>query len=127
MTKPLVTDEMMADILASDADGKDIKEGVAPETNMLPPDGEHTEEATETSLYETFEQVEEKVMHWAENPWFYAVVIPLVVWSLIWKGLGLWKAARNNQPRWFIAFLLVHTLGLLEIGYLKWAQKRPRA
>ena len=40
------------------------------------------------------------------------------LWSLIWKGVALWQAARNNQNAWFIIFLIVHTLGILEILYL---------
>lgn len=41
-----------------------------------------------------------------------------MIWSLIWKGLALWKSARNDDRYWFLAFLLVHTLGVLEILYL---------
>lgn len=42
----------------------------------------------------------------------------LIIWSLIWKGIALWRAARNNDKWWFIAFLVVHTLGILEIIYI---------
>ena len=40
------------------------------------------------------------------------------VWSLPWKGLALWKAARENHTAWFIIILVINTLGLLEIFYL---------
>lgn len=40
------------------------------------------------------------------------------LWSIVWMGLGLWHAAHNRQGWWFIAFLLIHTLGILEIIYL---------
>jgi hypothetical protein len=40
------------------------------------------------------------------------------VWSLFWKGLALWHAARREQGWWFIVLLLVNTLGILEIVYL---------
>ncbi|MEK6850101.1 MAG: DUF5652 family protein [Nanoarchaeota archaeon] len=46
------------------------------------------------------------------------LLVVLIIWSLIWKGLALWKAARLNQPIWFVVLLLVNTLGLLEILYL---------
>ncbi|MEK6818456.1 MAG: DUF5652 family protein [Nanoarchaeota archaeon] len=36
----------------------------------------------------------------------------------MWKGLALWKSARNNQEVWFIVLLVINTLGLLEILYL---------
>lgn len=42
------------------------------------------------------------------------------VWTLIWKGMGLWFAARNRQKGWFIAMLVLNTLGLLPIIYLLW-------
>ena len=40
------------------------------------------------------------------------------LWSLVWKGLALWHASRNGQPWWFLALLLINTLGILEIVYL---------
>lgn len=49
--------------------------------------------------------------------------IVLIVWTFAWKGIGLWHAARNRQRGWFVAFLLVHTVGILEIVYLKWYAK----
>ena len=42
----------------------------------------------------------------------------LLIWSLIWKALAMWKAARLNQPIWFVALLVINTLGILEILYL---------
>lgn len=42
----------------------------------------------------------------------------VVVWSLFWKGLALWHSARRNEPVWFVALLLINTLGILEIIYL---------
>jgi len=42
----------------------------------------------------------------------------LIIWSIAWKGFALWKAAKNNNPIWFIILLIVNTLGLLEIIYL---------
>ncbi len=54
-------------------------------------------------------------------PWkgfFPAIIIPLVLWSIVWKGLALYKAARNEQKGWFVALLLINTAGILEIIYL---------
>jgi methionyl-tRNA synthetase len=42
----------------------------------------------------------------------------LLLWSIFWKGLALWKAARRDQPLWYIVMLLVNTIGLLEIIYI---------
>jgi methionyl-tRNA synthetase len=51
-------------------------------------------------------------------------LIPLIVWEAIWKGIALWKSARNNQLNWFIAVLLLNTIGILPIVYLKFFQKK---
>lgn len=42
----------------------------------------------------------------------------LLVWSVLWKGVALWNASKNNQKNWFIAILVINTLGILEIIYL---------
>jgi len=52
------------------------------------------------------------------------VLLPLVAWSLFWKGLALWRAAKDNQQYWFIVILIVNTLGVLEIVYLFWFAKK---
>ena len=49
----------------------------------------------------------------------------LLVWSIAWKGLALWNAAKNSQKNWFIAILVINTIGILEIVYLfRFAKKR---
>ncbi|MFA5854790.1 MAG: DUF5652 family protein [Candidatus Gracilibacteria bacterium] len=53
------------------------------------------------------------------------LIILLVIWELIWKGIALWKCGRNNQKNWFIAILLLNTVGILPIVYLKFYQKNP--
>jgi len=52
----------------------------------------------------------------ATSPW----LMIIIVWSLVWKLLALWKSARNNQLTWFIVMGVVNTAGLLEISYLIW-------
>lgn len=46
------------------------------------------------------------------------LLIPLMIWSFVWKGWALWKAAKNNSQVWFIILLIVNTLGILEILYI---------
>lgn len=46
------------------------------------------------------------------------VLFILFLWSLAWKGLALWKAAKLNQRNWFVAILVLNTAGILEIAYL---------
>jgi len=57
----------------------------------------------------------------ATQAWLLAIAI---IWSLIWKGIALWKAARNNQLGWFICLLFINTVGILEIVYISFFQKR---
>lgn len=42
----------------------------------------------------------------------------LYVWSAIWKGFALWKAAKKGAKVWFILIFVVNTMGLLEILYI---------
>jgi hypothetical protein len=51
-------------------------------------------------------------------PLVVSFVLLAVLWSLLWKGLALWRAAKRGDMWWFIAFLLINTLGILEIIYL---------
>ena len=46
------------------------------------------------------------------------LIIVASIWSIFWKGLALWKSAQLKQPVWFIALLVINTLGILEILYL---------
>ncbi len=41
----------------------------------------------------------------------------ITVWSIVWKGLALWRSAKKEHKYWFIALLVINTLGLLEILY----------
>ncbi|OGK30437.1 hypothetical protein A3F29_00325 [Candidatus Roizmanbacteria bacterium RIFCSPHIGHO2_12_FULL_33_9] len=40
------------------------------------------------------------------------------LWSLLWKGLALWKTVKLDQRNWFIVILIVNTIGILELIYL---------
>lgn len=44
--------------------------------------------------------------------------ILLMLWSLAWKGIALWKAGRLGQKVWFVILLVVNTVGILEIIYI---------
>lgn len=61
-------------------------------------------------------------MQFTDNNWYWLVLI--AVWDIIWKGIGLWKAARNGQKIWFVAILFINSVGLLPILYIKFFQKK---
>jgi methionyl-tRNA synthetase len=58
------------------------------------------------------------------GPQFMPALLPFIaviaVWTIIIKGYALWHAARNSQKWWFIALLVINTVGILEIIYLVW-------
>ena len=51
---------------------------------------------------------------------FLPLIIIAAIWTVTLKGFALWHAARNSQKWWFIALLVINTLGILEIIYLVW-------
>jgi hypothetical protein len=51
-----------------------------------------------------------------------------VVWEFIWKGAAMWRAGRLDQPVWFVALLVINTVGILPIAYLLLSRRvRPGA
>ncbi|WP_321420586.1 DUF5652 family protein [uncultured Methanomethylovorans sp.] len=58
-----------------------------------------------------------------QTPGFMALFLVLVFWDLMWKGIGLWKAARNEEKYWFIAILIINSLGIVPILYIYVFQK----
>lgn len=55
-----------------------------------------------------------------------AWLAPLMIIDLILKGFALWKAGRNNHLYWFIALLLINSLGILPIIYLVFFEKKKK-
>lgn len=55
------------------------------------------------------------------------ILIFAAAWMLPWKGVALWRAARNRSVAWFIVLLIVNTLGILEIIYIFFFSKRKNA
>lgn len=59
------------------------------------------------------------------NPGFMAILVLAAIWDLAWRGYGMWHASRNGQRNWFIAMLLVNSIGILPILYIKfWQHKK---
>lgn len=44
-------------------------------------------------------------------------------WALAWKGVALWKAAKQKSLVWFIILLIINDFGILEILYIFWFSK----
>jgi hypothetical protein len=56
--------------------------------------------------------------HYIITSHWLSLLIVLALWELIWKGLALWRAAKNHQLAWFVVMLILNTAGILEIIYL---------
>ena len=50
--------------------------------------------------------------------WPYWIYVLIVLWALPWKGVAMWKAAKNKSKPWFVILFIVNTLGILEILYI---------
>ena len=48
----------------------------------------------------------------------------VIVWSMAWKGVALWRAGRNAHLGWFIALFIINSLGILPIIYIFAFSKR---
>lgn len=53
-------------------------------------------------------------------------LIAVVTLDLVLRGVSLWKSARGEQKGWFIALLILNTLGILPIVYLLFFQKKSK-
>lgn len=51
-------------------------------------------------------------------------LLAVVLWELVWKGLALWHSAKEGRKGWFIALLIVNSLGILPIIYLIWFRRK---
>ncbi len=47
--------------------------------------------------------------------WLFIVIL---IWSIVWKLLALWKSAKKNHVAWFIVIALVNSVGILPILYI---------
>lgn len=47
--------------------------------------------------------------------WAFVIIL---IWSLTWKLLALWKSARKGSIFWFIILGVVNTVGILEMLYI---------
>ena len=66
-------------------------------------------------------------MHAHQFPAWLGLLIPfliiLALWDGVWKVIGMWKSARNNQIAWFICLAIFNTIGILPIVYISFFQK----
>jgi len=55
---------------------------------------------------------------------FGVIIAILAIWDIVWKLIGLWKAARNKHLWWFICIAVINTAGILPIVYVLMNRKK---
>lgn len=55
------------------------------------------------------------------NPY---VIAAIFIWTIIWKGIALWKASRLSHKKWFIILLVLNTIGILDIIYIYFVARK---
>ena len=45
------------------------------------------------------------------------------LWDVPWRLLAMWHAARQNQKVWFVALLLINSVGIVPLIYLVFVSK----
>jgi hypothetical protein len=63
-------------------------------------------------------------LHWPITPQQKLAVALIIIWTLIWKGIAMWKAARAGSKVWYVVLMVVNTVGILEMIYIFWISKR---
>ncbi len=58
------------------------------------------------------------------NQW---IIWLILLWTLPWKGVALWKAAKNSHKKWFIVLLVLNTMAILEIIYIFYFSKEKKS
>ena len=55
---------------------------------------------------------------------YWWVILVIALWTIPWKGVALWKAARKGDRWWFVILLIVNDLAILELVYIFVFSKR---
>ena len=74
-------------------------------------------------LYDLTPEQVGKIM---EDPTFVLIFTLVGIWSLVWKGIALWKAGQSKSKVWFVILLVCNTLGILDIIYIYFLSNRGR-
>lgn len=61
------------------------------------------------------------------EPGFIVFISILIIWTIPWKGVALWKSAKNDHKWWFFSMLLINSLAILEIIYIFGFSKKKKS
>jgi hypothetical protein len=48
----------------------------------------------------------------------------LAIWAIPWKIYAVWLACKHNHKKWFVALVILNTVGILEIFYIFYILKK---
>ena len=54
--------------------------------------------------------------------WQLSLILLAIIWELVWKGIAMWRAAHNGHKGWFVAMLIINSVGLLPLIYLSYVK-----
>ncbi len=60
----------------------------------------------------------ELLNNWPTVMWLNLVILLLILWTLPWKAVALWRSAGNKHLAWFVCIFIFNTLAILEIIYI---------
>jgi len=66
-----------------------------------------------------------EVMEAAMGGWWTMLVL-LVLADVILRGMGMWRAARKGQQGWFVAMLVMNSVGILPVVYMLFFEKKGK-
>ncbi len=56
--------------------------------------------------------------NFGERPVFWMWFLPFALLDLVLRGFALWKSAKNEEKWWFLALMVVNSMGILPGIYL---------
>jgi len=45
-------------------------------------------------------------------------MIPVLIWTITWKAIAAWKAARKGDKGWFVVIFVLNTFSIVPIIYI---------
>jgi uncharacterized membrane protein len=60
------------------------------------------------------------------SPALLTLIIVISIIDLVLRGFALWKSSRRGQSGWFVALLILNTVGVLPMIYLLFFSKKVK-
>lgn len=57
---------------------------------------------------------------------WWTMLVLLVLADVILRGMGMWRAARKGRQWWFVAMLVINSVGILPVVYMLFFEKKGK-